>query len=174
MPHRWPLRLELCHRGNPAGLSHVLAGANPHALHQHENLSQLIPAQGNALLSEFRGNSCKHTGALIDLHIDVVADQILDSVSDTQFSVGIILRFTDAVDNIATGTIDITYYCRFGCVYASTISVEHQGICSNLINPPKVGVSSGTSFWLAINGFLIAGVLLPVAAIVAEAISGYS
>jgi len=44
----------------------------------------------------------------------------------------------------------------------------------NLIFPPMVGVSSGTNFWPAIIGFLIAGVLLPVAAIVAIAISGYS
>ncbi|WP_278756282.1 branched-chain amino acid transport system II carrier protein [Corynebacterium stationis] len=44
----------------------------------------------------------------------------------------------------------------------------------NLIFPPMVGVSSGTNFWPAIIGFLIAGVLLPVAAIVAVAISGYS
>src|SRR5699024_12442509 len=44
----------------------------------------------------------------------------------------------------------------------------------NLIFPPLVGVSSGTIFWPAIIGFLIAGVLLPVAAFVAVAISGYS
>lgn len=44
----------------------------------------------------------------------------------------------------------------------------------NLIFPPMVGVSSGTNFWPAIIGFLIAGVLLPVAAIVSIAISGYS
>ena len=43
----------------------------------------------------------------------------------------------------------------------------------NLIFPPMVGVSSGTNFWPAIIGFLIAGVLLPVAAIVAIAISGW-
>src|SRR5699024_12400037 len=43
----------------------------------------------------------------------------------------------------------------------------------NLLFPPMVGVSSGTNFWPAILGFLIAGVLLPVAAIVAIAISGY-
>ncbi|MDY5840931.1 MAG: branched-chain amino acid transport system II carrier protein [Corynebacterium camporealensis] len=44
----------------------------------------------------------------------------------------------------------------------------------NLIFPPMVGVSSGTNFWPAVIGFLAAGVLLPVLAIVAVAISGRS
>ena len=44
----------------------------------------------------------------------------------------------------------------------------------NLIFPPMVGVSAGTSFWPAVLGFLAAGVLLPVLAIVAVAISGRS
>ena len=44
----------------------------------------------------------------------------------------------------------------------------------NLIFPPMVGVSAGTNFWPAVLGFLAAGVLLPVLAIVAVAISGRS
>ena len=44
----------------------------------------------------------------------------------------------------------------------------------NLIFPPMVGVSAGTNFWPAVLGFLAAGVLLPVRAIVAVAISGRS
>lgn len=44
----------------------------------------------------------------------------------------------------------------------------------NLIFPPMVGVSSGTNFWPAILGFLTAGVLLPVLAVVAVAITGRS
>lgn len=42
----------------------------------------------------------------------------------------------------------------------------------NLIFPPMVGVQAGTNFWPAVLGFLAAGVLLPVLAIVAVAISG--
>src|SRR5699024_9480557 len=105
-------------------------------------------AQGNALLSEFRGNSCKHTGALIDLHIDVVAGQSLASVSDRQFSVGIILRCTAAVDNIAAGTNDIAHYCRCGWVSASTISVEHQGTCSLGFNEDRVIRLRDSSQWV--------------------------
>ncbi|HFG8772800.1 branched-chain amino acid transport system II carrier protein [Corynebacterium striatum] len=44
----------------------------------------------------------------------------------------------------------------------------------NLIFPPMVGVASGTNFWPAILGFLAAGVLLPVLAVVAVSISGQS
>ena len=44
----------------------------------------------------------------------------------------------------------------------------------NLIFPPMVGVSAGTNFWPAVLGFLAAGVLLPVLAIVAVSISGRS
>ena len=44
----------------------------------------------------------------------------------------------------------------------------------NLIFPPMVGVSAGTNFWPAVLGFLAAGVLLPVLAIIAVAISGRS
>ena len=44
----------------------------------------------------------------------------------------------------------------------------------NLIFPPTVGASSGTNFWPAIIGFLGAGVLLPVLAVIAVAISGQS
>lgn len=44
----------------------------------------------------------------------------------------------------------------------------------NLIFPPMVGVSSGTNFWPAIIGFLLAGVILPVLAVVAVSISGRS
>ena len=44
----------------------------------------------------------------------------------------------------------------------------------NRIFPPMVGVSAGTNFWPAVLGFLAAGVLLPVLAIVAVAISGRS
>lgn len=42
----------------------------------------------------------------------------------------------------------------------------------NLIFPPMVGVLAGTNFWPAVLGFLAAGVVLPVLAIVAVAISG--
>ncbi|MDR7329993.1 branched-chain amino acid transport system II carrier protein [Corynebacterium guangdongense] len=42
----------------------------------------------------------------------------------------------------------------------------------NLIFPPMLGVQAGTSFWPAILGFLGAGVLLPVMAIIAIALSG--
>lgn len=42
----------------------------------------------------------------------------------------------------------------------------------NLIFPPKLGVDSGTNFWPAIIGFLIAGVALPVLAVVAVSITG--
>lgn len=44
----------------------------------------------------------------------------------------------------------------------------------NLIFPPMVGVSSGTNFWPAVLGFLAAGVLLPVLAVVAVSLSGRS
>lgn len=44
----------------------------------------------------------------------------------------------------------------------------------NLIFPPVLGVSAGENFWPAIFGFLGAGVLLPVMAIIAIAISGNS
>ncbi|MDO5031058.1 branched-chain amino acid transport system II carrier protein [Corynebacterium sp.] len=44
----------------------------------------------------------------------------------------------------------------------------------NLIFPPMVGVNSGTNFWPATLGFLAAGVLLPVFAVFAVAISGQS
>ena len=44
----------------------------------------------------------------------------------------------------------------------------------NLIFPPTLGVSSGTNFWPSILGFLAAGVILPVLAIIAIAISGYN
>lgn len=44
----------------------------------------------------------------------------------------------------------------------------------NLIFPPMVGVSSGTNFWPAVLGFLVAGVLLPVLAVVAVSLSGRS
>src|SRR5699024_9774994 len=80
--------------------------------------------------SELTRNSSENTSALIDLHIDVVAGQSLSSVSDRQFSVGIILRCTAAVDNIAAGTNDIAHYCRCAWVSASTIAVERQGPCS--------------------------------------------
>ncbi|QNE89993.1 branched-chain amino acid transport system II carrier protein [Corynebacterium incognita] len=43
----------------------------------------------------------------------------------------------------------------------------------NLIFPPEVGVGAGTNFWPGIVGFLIAGVALPVIAIIAVAISGF-
>lgn len=42
----------------------------------------------------------------------------------------------------------------------------------NLIFPPQLGVDAGTNFWPAILGFLGAGVLLPVLAIIAIALSG--
>lgn len=44
----------------------------------------------------------------------------------------------------------------------------------NLIFPPVLGVAAGDSFWPAILGFLGAGVVLPVVAIVAIAMSGNS
>ncbi len=44
----------------------------------------------------------------------------------------------------------------------------------NLIFPPMVSVLAGDNFWPAILGFLAAGVLLPVLAIVAVSISGQS
>lgn len=44
----------------------------------------------------------------------------------------------------------------------------------NLIFPPMVGVNSGTNFWPAILGFLAAGVVLPVLAVIAVSISGRS
>ena len=42
----------------------------------------------------------------------------------------------------------------------------------NLIFPPEVGSNSGTNFWPAIIGFLLAAVVLPVLSIVAIAVSG--
>ena len=42
----------------------------------------------------------------------------------------------------------------------------------NTILPPMLGIEAGESFWPAILGFLTAGVLLPVAAIIAIAVSG--
>lgn len=59
-------------------------------------------------------------------------------------------------------------------VFASLMLFSMFFGAGNLIFPPIVGVSSGTNFWPAIIGFLIAGVLLPVAAIIAVAVSGYS
>lgn len=44
----------------------------------------------------------------------------------------------------------------------------------NLIFPPQLGVDAGEDFWPAILGFLGAGVLLPVLAIIAIALSGDS
>lgn len=44
----------------------------------------------------------------------------------------------------------------------------------NLIFPPQLGVDAGENFWPAILGFLGAGVLLPVLAIIAIALSGNS
>lgn len=42
----------------------------------------------------------------------------------------------------------------------------------NLIFPPEVGANSGTNFWPAIGGFLLASVILPTLAIIAIAVSG--
>lgn len=44
----------------------------------------------------------------------------------------------------------------------------------NLIFPPMLGVQSGENFWPAILGFVGSGVVLPVLAIIAIAISGHS
>lgn len=44
----------------------------------------------------------------------------------------------------------------------------------NLIFPPMLGVQSGENFWPAILGFVGSGVILPVLAIIAIAISGHS
>ena len=42
----------------------------------------------------------------------------------------------------------------------------------NLIFPPEVGANSGTNFWPAIGGYLLASVILPTLAIIAIAVSG--
>lgn len=42
----------------------------------------------------------------------------------------------------------------------------------NLVFPPEVGANSGTNFWPAIGGFLLASVILPTLAIIAIAVSG--
>src|SRR5699024_6976093 len=90
----------------------------------------------------------ENTSALINLHIDVVAGESLASVSDRQVGVGIILRRTAAVNNVAAGTNDIAHYCRCGWVSARTISVEHQGTCSLCFNKDRVIGLRDSSQWV--------------------------
>src|SRR5699024_3253911 len=105
-------------------------------------------AQRNTLRSELRRNSGENTGALIYLHIEVVAGQSLAGVSDRQVCVGIILRCTAAVNNVAAGTNDIAHYCRCGWVSARTISVEHQGTRSLCFNKDRIIRLRDSSQWV--------------------------
>ena len=75
---------------------------------------------------------------------------------------------------MATTTASGTPKSKATVVIASLMLFSMFFGAGNLIFPPMVGVSAGTNFWPAVLGFLAAGVLLPVLAIIAVAISGRS
>ena len=83
-------------------------------------------AQGDPVAGKDAGDGGKNAGAVVHLHVHVVAGLRLTKLSDGQVGVGILPRRTAAVDDVACRADDITQHSRGGRVTASAVAVEHQ------------------------------------------------
>ena len=83
-------------------------------------------AQGDAVAGEDTGDGGEHAGAIINLHVHVVAGLHRAKLRDGQVSVGVLPRGAAAVHDVAGRTHDIAQYCRRRRVAARAVAVEHQ------------------------------------------------
>src|SRR5699024_11997067 len=87
------------------------------------------------------------TGALVDLHVNVVAGQSLTRISKRQISVSVFFWSTATINNIAARTNDIAHDCRCGWVSTSTIAIEHQRTCCLCFHKDSVVGLRNRSQW---------------------------